>query len=178
MLERCDAFLIGRTGEEVSFLERFAHRVGFRRGIEVGSGSSDGAAPVSFFLLHHQVSDAYKQSILAAIRGSEDRDIAFAPVVILIDDCACEQIIRYVHWGFDDVISLPEKAYVLKARLEALLVRQIYFETQDYLGPDRRRLESLSFAAERRGIGASFMRYEFWRDPDAGVRIGRRVVAA
>ena len=52
---------------------------------------------------------------------------------------------------------------------------QVYFQTQDYLGPDRRRMELPDVPPDSRRTGqAPFTRLIIRRDGDQGARVVRR----
>ena len=59
-------------------------------------------------------------------------------------------------FGFDDVICLPEKRQILTQRFERqLLTSHLYFRTETYLGPDRRRMERATEVFNRRVMAIS-----------------------
>ena len=181
MLEGCDALLIAKSPRDIAFLRRLSERVGYRSATAPGEiNPKAGTTAINFFLLHFGVPDDEKRAILAAVRRSADDQVRFAPVVIVIDDCPFETILQYVHWGFDDVVVLPEKVPLVRARLEGQLANHhTYFETPGYFGPDRRRMDDEHRKDERRReYGSRHTRLTFARDTRFGVRIISRTIAA
>jgi len=174
MLSDCNAFIVAPSGEETGQLERLAERVGF----------GDIASPVSphrtghlltFFILHYRLSEAAMQRVIDEVRGSPDAETRYAPIVLFTDDCPVDRLLDYIQLGFDDVIALPEKREVLEARLSAQLnIDHVYFETDSYLGPDRRRMELPDHRDERRTGTTPFTTLVVRRDPARGVSVQRR----
>jgi PleD family two-component response regulator len=182
MLQKCQAYLIGKTPTQIAELRRVAQRAGFTNCADLltGEGTIDANCPVRYFFVHFRVADEEILSTMAAVRGSTDDNTRFSPFVMIIDDCDYEIILKYIRYGFDDVISLPEKADILAHRIEALLrTEHTYFETRTYFGPDRRRLEiSPDIGDRRNSSGGKHTRYRFTRDPEAGILIMQRLHAA
>jgi hypothetical protein len=132
---------------------------------------------VAFVLVHHGVGEALLDAVTRSIRGG-DRQVRFSPIVVIADDCPFETVLRYVHIGVDDVVSLPEKKEVLIQRLGTQLwAEHIYVETADYFGPDRRRLE-IDSANDRRMGPSGHARFTIQRLPDIGTRIVRHQIFA
>lgn len=174
MLSDCNAFVIAPSRAESRQLERMADRVGFGDII-----TSFAPRPLNhgltFFILHYLLKDASMRAIIQQVRGSRDEDTRYAPVVLFADDCPVDRLLGYIRMGFDDVIPLPEKREVLEARLGAQLnTDQVYFQTDDYLGPDRRRMELPTHRDERRTGATPFTTLVIRRDPTQGVKVQRR----
>ena len=184
MLERCNAFVVAPDQNHASALVRLARRVGFTLVVVTQPTGEEGATavaprwPLNFFLVDYMLHDDLKKAVLAAVRRSQDMEVRFAPVVLIIDDCPFERILWYVEFGFDDIISLPEKADLMGQRLSRQLGHPyLYVQTADYLGPDRRRLEIDSEARDHRRTGLrSHIRYTIRRDPERGVEILHKVL--
>jgi len=159
MLGHCSAFLIAHAGERDRSLELLARDVGFgtvRSTARAPSGETNGAArSVSFFLVDSQLDVGSMSRTLSAVRLSPDPLVCFAPVVLFVEDGPFETYLRYVHMGFDDVITIPEKREILIQRLDGQLGEHLYFRTPTYLGPDRRRFDLLTTVPEHRGQGPS-----------------------
>jgi len=174
MLSECNAFIVAPSRLETLQLVRMAQRVGF--GDIVTSFSP--RAPrhgQTFFILHYRLKDAGMEAIIEQVRNSEDPDTRYAPIVLFTDDCPVDRLLAYIRMGFDDVIALPENREVLQARLGAQLnTDQTYFETDDYLGPDRRRMELPTHRDERRTGVTPFETLVIRRDPTQGVSVQRR----
>jgi hypothetical protein len=91
-------------------------------------------------------------SVRDVIRHSDDDNVRFSPIILFADECDFDTYVRYVKLGFDDVLTLPDKRDMLIARLENQITSEhTYFETDNYLGPDRRRLELPGHTDPRRG---------------------------
>jgi hypothetical protein len=176
MLAACKAIAIGRTDAQVEFLARTAQRCGFA----FVEGLRDGELPpprtlLRFILVHYLVGDDVLRSILHEIRRGPN-DVRFSPVILIADDCPFESVLSYIRLGVDDVISLPEKREVLVQRLASQLnTEQMYVETPDYFGPDRRRMDMDVHDSRRRGL-AGHGRYYIRRVPDRGIEIVRHEI--
>lgn len=133
---------------------------------------------VTFFLVHGDLSDEAKRSVLLNIRSCADDRFRFAPIVVLTRDGPFEDVLKNIDLGFDDVLVLPDNPELLQRRLFGQLTRdQIYFQTEDYLGPDRRRMELPDTPPDRRRIGVGgFTRLTIRRDGDSGARVVRREI--
>lgn len=179
MLRGCHAYVIAHTQAQNRSLVKLADRAGFSTiGTVLGADASpldhDGGH-LSFFLVHHQLSEPAMRSILTAIRGSANDNVRFAPVILIINDCPFETILKYIQFGYDDVVTLPERCEVLVSRLSSQLNSDhLYFETGSYLGPDRRRMELPAVADDRRTGSHLHTRYIIRRSVQNGVQIVRR----
>lgn len=182
MLSLCRAYVIAHTSAQNRSLVALAERAGFgfvgtvlgerRVAIEAERGE------VVYFLVHHKLSDTTMSSIIRLLRSSEDDAIRYAPIVLVIGDCPFETILKYVKFGYDDIIALPEKRESIVARLQNQLGNeQLYVETDDYLGPDRRRMELAMVGDTRRHPDTPHVRLTILRTPEQGVRIIRRQIA-
>jgi hypothetical protein len=173
-LGQCRAFLVGRTGPQSASLAQIAQRTGFGQ-IEPLTARRHYVPDkrLNFFIVHRHLNATMMTAVIRSIRLSDDDQIRFAPVILFAEDGPFETYLNYVHMGFDDVITLPDKQPVLIQRLTSQLwSEQVYFETRDYFGPDRRRLESPWETNSRRSPDPhSHSRYSFVRDPIAGIRI-------
>ncbi|OEO30972.1 hypothetical protein VW23_018575 [Devosia insulae DS-56] len=110
---------------------------------------------------------------IAAIRAERTSRLCYSPIILFTADRAAGTVVRYVRFGFDDVISLPARRDELAERLADQLHEQVYIETKDYLGPDRRRLDR---GAELRLGISPHTRLVLERDPRRGVRVLDREV--
>jgi len=174
MLSECNAFIVAPSRTETSQLERLAERVGFG---DVASSFSPHrfVRTLTFFILHYRLSPVAMHRVIDEVRSSEDEETRYAPIMLISDDCPVDRLLGYIHMGFDDVIALPEKREELESRLAGQLhSEQIYFETDDYLGPDRRRMELPAHRDDRRTGAAPFARMVVRRDPVNGVSVQRR----
>lgn len=183
LLGQCRAFLVGRTGSQTASLTQIAQRTGFGEIATLNAGRTDdarGANRINFFIVHRHLSSTMMTAVVRSIRLSDDDQIRFAPVILFADDGPLETYLNYIHMGFDDIITLPDKQPVLVQRLTTqLITEQVYFETRDYFGPDRRRMEAPWETDTRRSADPhSHSRYVFSRIPGIGVQIVRTEIFA
>jgi hypothetical protein len=183
LLGQCRAYLVARTGAETASLRQIAEKTGFGE-IETLSAprqkSTPGEGRVNFFIVHHHIKESMMAGVIRFIRLSDDDQIRFAPVILFAEDGPFEKYLRYVHLGYDDVITLPDKQPVLVQRLLGQLrAEQTYYETREYFGPDRRRMEA-PWETDSRRLSDSHghTRYAFTRDPGVGIRINRTEIFA
>ncbi|MBB4052162.1 hypothetical protein GGR20_001805 [Devosia subaequoris] len=182
MLEYCTAQLITRDPAEARQLYRIAQLAGFSRIEEVSSRRAFDAADkpnrINFFLAHEGVGAGPLGAILRAVRTREEIDVRFAPVILFANDMEFESYLGFIRMGFDDVVTLPDKLTMIKSRLcNQLSWQQVYYETKDYFGPDRRRMElGPPLGVERSAVPHSHVRHEFIRNPKTGVRIERSII--
>jgi hypothetical protein len=180
MLQGSHAYVVAQTALQNRSLVKLASRAGFS---SVATVLGADAAPLdhdgehlSFFLLHHQLSEPVMRAVIGAIRNSPNDNVRFAPVILIIDDCPFETVLKFIQFGYDDVIALPEKREELVSRLSNQLNTEVtYFEANDYLGPDRRRMELPTDTPDERRTGRhAHTRYTIVRSIDKGVRIARQ----
>jgi PleD family two-component response regulator len=182
MLSQCRAYVVAQSGAQNRSLSHLAERAGFgfigsvlgERRVSIEASRGD----ILFFLLHHALTDRTQTSVIRRIRECEDEAIRYAPIALVIPDCPYETVLKYVRMGYDDVITLPEKREALIGRLRGQLdTEQVYFETPDYLGPDRRRMEiAAHYRDERRTGDLAYTRLVVHRSIDKGVRILKREI--
>jgi hypothetical protein len=182
MLEKCTAHLLARTNAQTNTLEQVARASGFgqirallsRRQFE----TSDRPTKLNFFLAHHGVGRGPLVAILRSVRVSTDDEVRFAPVILFSPDVAFETYLDLIRMGFDDVVTLPERPQMIVARLSNQVEKeQLYFETTDYFGPDRRRMElGPPPGIERSTTPHSHTQHVFRRNADVGVQIVHSVV--
>jgi PleD family two-component response regulator len=178
MLSRCRAYVAALTEPQNRSLVHLAERAGFgvigtllgNRKVTIETGD------VVFFLVHHKLSDDTKRAILRRIRESGKDTVRYAPVVMVSPEVPPEVVVRNVRLGLDDIITLPKKREALVARLCTQLdTEHTYFETLDYVGPDRRRFESNEQQRDERRTGdVPYTRVTIQRSVDRGVRVVRR----
>ncbi|MDP1730278.1 MAG: hypothetical protein Q8L54_03685 [Devosia sp.] len=180
MLEGCHAYVVGRDEEHDYSLMQTVGTLGFtslsklfRKGVPRVDKTRPG---LSFFLVHHQLEEQAMRSVITAVRCCDSDPVRFAPLVVFLDDGPFELVLRYVRFGFDDVIILPERRELVASRLSGQLDREVtYFKTHDYFGPDRRRMELPPDPSEEfRNGRRSHTCYTIIRSPDKGVRILRK----
>ena len=96
-----------------------------------------------------------------------------------VDVFNCILLLKYVQFGFDDIITLSEKRQILVDRLMGQLsADHVYLQSEDYLGPDRRRMEvGASAGRSRREADTPHVRLTIHRSPEHGVQVRRREFA-
>lgn len=179
MLSQCRAYVIAAGATQDRALVNLARRVEFGDVRSVHRGeplARDGR--VTFFLVDYMLSDPAMQSIIANIRANSADTVRLAPVIAFFRDGPHQIVLKYIDFGFDDVIALPDKREVVAARLRAQLNDEItYFETPTYLGPDRRRMELPSDPPDpRRNALTPHTRVILRRDALSGVKVLRREI--
>lgn len=177
MFESCRAYVIAANLRDSLALEAAAHHLGFGEVMcGVGSVATAGrpGTTITYFFLDYRMRDEELIDTIAAIREERSSRLCYSPIILFTADRAAATIVRYVRFGFDDVISLPAQRDDLAERLaEQLHAEQLYIETKDYFGPDRRRLDR---GAELRLGILPHTRLVFERDPRRGIRVVDREV--
>lgn len=176
MLQRCLAHLIARDELQVHMLEKIGARAGFiaMQPLGVQQDQVLHAFKLNYFLVHHGMGADTLEAVLRSVRASIIDDVRYAPVVLFAEDGPFEQYLSYIDMGFDDIITLPEKAAIVEQRLIAQLgTEHMYFETASYFGPDRRRMElEPPEQFKRQDAPHSHIRHFFRRNPDRGIVVG------
>jgi hypothetical protein len=173
-LSNCRAHLVAETDPQLRTLDQLAIRTGFRTVVHGEPGRFSEERSSVFFFFHYQIAEAHRRGMLGALRSHPDPTIRFAPAIMIIGTCTAAEVAGYIAQGFDDIVSLPEKAGVLQRRFASQLDTLIrYYETPDYFGPDRRRLQQTStgFFESRAKGNDRHRRYSIRRSPQTGVQI-------
>jgi hypothetical protein len=171
LLAECRAHLVARTPAQLRALESLARKTGFRSAVHGSMPSLHGERSVTFYFFHFQIGEPALGEMMTAIRTSAEATIRFAPVIILIGDSYMSDVVRYVGQGFDDIVTLPEKAATLERRFAAQINTTItYYETGSYFGPDRRRLRRPEQLEPGQGT-YRHRRYVIRRVPSSGVHL-------
>lgn len=182
MLDHCVANLVARTENQTKSLEDIAKSAGFGETKTVLSrrtfATDKRKCILNFFFIHYHLGDALMKAVISSIRGSGDLEIKFAPIVLFTTDLSFDDYLNYIRLGFDDVITLPEKREMIRARLANQVGHDIeYFETADYFGPDRRRMEiEPPNGVQRSNVPHSHVKYVFRRSPESGTKLLQRIV--
>ena len=116
LLAECRAHLVARTPAQLRALESLARKTGFRSAVHGPMPSLHGERSVIFYFFHFQIGEPALSEMMTAIRTSADATIRFAPAIVIIGDCYMSDVVRYVGQGFDDIVTLPEKAAILERR--------------------------------------------------------------
>jgi PleD family two-component response regulator len=183
MLSQCRAYVVAQTSVQNRSLVTLASRAGFGSVASALDGqpllSGTSSSELVFFFLHYRLTDEAKRAVIERLRASVEDTVRFAPILLIIDDQPFETFLRYVQFGFDDIITLPEKQQILVDRLMGQLnADHLYVQSEDYLGPDRRRMEVGTAAGpSRREADTPHVRLTIHRSPDHGVQVRRREFA-
>lgn len=131
--------------------------------------------PVTFVLFAETADAGTLLPIIRDIRRGPPRSLCFAPLVYFAESPSREVVNACVGMGFDDVMTMPfTVARVHQRLMQQIEAPQVYFETADYFGPDRRRLSEPRLAdAFLRGLPGArpARRYEIRRSLTGGVSI-------
>lgn len=177
MLEKCLAHLIARDERQVHMLEKIGARAGFIAMQPLGIQQDQvlNVFKLNYFLVHHGLGSETLEAVLRSVRASLIDEVRYAPIVLFAEDGPFEQYLSYIDMGFDDIITLPEKAAIVEQRLIAQLdTEHMYFETATYFGPDRRRMEvEPPEQFKRKEVPHSHVRHFFERDPSRGIVVVR-----
>lgn len=177
MLDKCVAHLIARGDDQIRMLDRIGRRAGFVDLQPLGQGNHDdhGDRKLNYFLTHHELGIETLSAVLRSVRTSIIDDVRYAPIVLFAADGPFEQYLAYIDMGFDDIITLPEKAVIVEQRLLSQLgTEHVYFDTATYFGPDRRRMEVAPPSEHKRAATPhSHVRHYFRRDPMRGIIVLR-----
>lgn len=182
MLSLCRAFVIAQTPPQNRSLIKLAEGAGFGF---IGTVFGDRRVAIEaqrrdlvFFFLHHQLPDDAKEAVIRRIRESSDDAIRYAPICLVINDCPFETVLKYVQFGFDDVVTLPERREALIGRLmNQIDTDHTYIETADYLGPDRRRMEVAIHHRDERRLGEqAYTRLTIHRSLRLGTQVLKREI--
>lgn len=172
-LAQCAAYVIARNERDTTALAKLAARFGFGVVEELMSRRAfqpaDHHPPLRFFLVYRHMSEDLMIAVRKAIRASSDPGVRLAPIVLFTDECDFETYLRFIKIGFDDVLTLPDKRELLVQRLEQQINSDhTYFETAEYLGPDRRRMEGPRPSDPRRTGRESYNRLIVHRSVERG----------
>lgn len=169
---RACAFVVGPPDGPGAALTDLARGLGFPivhnyTGLATAEAQAQ-QTPLLFFLFGAVEDVTGLKTVADAIRFSPSRRIRFSPMVYFSESPLVEAIKTCVEMGFDDVLTLPFTQQRVASRLERLVDHtQVYFETADYLGPDRGAQRTHSRA------GGQYRRLEIIRSPSRGVSVMR-----
>lgn len=177
ILVHCAAIAVARDDFDSAALIDIGEKVGFGAVADSACyGDSEwNAFPLLFFLVHHGIGAVAKRALLTKVRGASSVNICFAPIILFLQDGPASTTLDHIEMGFDDVITLPEDSRVLSARLATQIGQeQIYIETRNYLGPDRRRMEPSGQTHPGRMGQEDYTKLTLLRSPELGVHVLRR----
>ena len=176
MFEYCRAFIMAANRHDSMALELTAHHLGFGEVVSQLGGRDTGysRAAITYFFVDCRMLDEDMLDVIEAVRDERASKLCYSPIILFTGHCPPETVLKYVRFGFDDVIALPQHRDALAERLvEQLNGEQVYVEAKDYLGPDRRRLDH---GAELRVGISAHTRLVFQRDARHGIRFIDREV--
>jgi hypothetical protein len=137
-------------------------------------------APVTFVMFAETTDPKSYEPIVHEIRRGQPRSLALAPLIYFCESPSRDVIDKCVEIGMDDIMTMPfTRDRVHQRLMRQIEAPQIYFETADYLGPDRRRLSDQRLAdAFLRGIEEvrPARRLEIRRSLSAGVTVIREEI--
>ena len=136
-------------------------------------------APLCFVLFAEVLDPMVYDPIVREIRQGGPRAIAFSPLIYFSESPSRETVAACAALGMDDVVTMPFTRERVWARLRRQIDNmQVYSESADYLGPERRRLSGTrADSPGRTALSAPpDRRYEIRRDLDTGAKIRRGLV--
>lgn len=179
MLEKTCAYIVSESRENGKFLFEICDEMGVglsRQFATIGAAEQQTkVSPICFFLFPASENDRFITERVRDIRTSKERNICFAPIILLTPDVHRDKISLGLSLGFDEILAPPWTTQLLRARFHRQLTNAFdYFSTETYFGPDRRRLESQQidyYAKDRRDQSYNFRRYSIRRHTLNGVEI-------
>lgn len=177
ILVHCAAIAVARDDFDSAALIDIGQKVGFGAVADFSHFSDKDwhAFPLLYFLVHHGIGGTAKRALLDKLRHASSVNICFAPVVLFLQDGPGSAMLEYIEMGFDDVITLPEDSRILSTRLATQIGQeQVYVETRNYLGPDRRRMEPAGHTHPGRMGQEDYTKLTLLRSPELGVQVLRR----
>lgn len=170
MFEQCRAVIIGADPRKSRTLELIARNLGFGDAVDYSEGDSGAAkAQVTFCFVDDQMPDEGLIEVLDIVRTERRNNLCYSPVILFSEDDSSVATLRHVRLGFDDGVTLPVSRENLTQQLGRQLYEdQVYFETKDYLGPDRRRMDR---GPDLRITASPYAQVMFYRDPERGIRV-------
>jgi hypothetical protein len=168
MFEQCRAVIIGADPRQSRTLELIARNLGFGDAVDYSEGGSATRANVTFCFVDDQMPDEGLVEVLEVVRAERRNNLCYSPVILFSEDSRGEPL-RHVRLGFDDGVMLPVSRENLSLQLGRQLYEdQVYVETKDYLGPDRRRMDR---GPDLRITASPYAQVMFYRDPERGIRV-------
>lgn len=170
MFSQCRAFVIATTQAESRVLELMGQHLGFGEVVSSAGGArSELRTNLTFFFVDYRMDDDAMADVIEAVREDHRGKLSYSPILLFSEDGSTAYKRKYVHFGFDDVIELPASRDALVSRIGAQLYSdQLYIETKDYFGPDRRRMDA---GSDLRVTASAYTQVLFDRDPRRGVHV-------
>ncbi|GEM_PF-839586 len=176
---RATAFIIGPRDGSGTGLMDLCLGIGFesvRRFSQIEEAEQQVAkTPVCFFVFTADVGTEKLGSVSKAIRFSRNRQVRYAPMVCFAESPGKQLVALCIQAGFDDILIPPFSVKRVGERLKAMLEQPMtFYETPDYIGPDRRkragRKTPPSSALEK---GNEYRQIDFVRKTGEGISILR-----
>lgn len=172
------AFIVGPDDGPGLALEQLSEEVGFKEIFwfsEIGEVEEQSKrTPMCYFLFTSALSLELTQDIAQLARKSRNRQIKYAPLICFCETPVQRTIRSYLNMGFDDILIPPFSGEYVETRMKLLLGRKtVFYETDQYFGPDRRRMMggTKDRGHAKRGDGGDHRRIELVRDANVGVKI-------
>lgn len=108
------------------------------------------------------------------IRSFPEIDICYMPMVLVTDKTNMDFIGACINAGFDDILALPCRTTAFTRRIKCQMETQLlYYRTETYFGPDRRRGQVKANGMQRRagGAGHNFEKITIRRSRRSGIKI-------
>ena len=131
--------------------------------------------PVCFFIFTADAGVDKINSVSRAIRFSRNRQVRYAPMVCFAETPSRQLVSLCIKAGFDDILIPPFSIKRVGARLSAMLGQPVtFYETPDYIGPDRRSREGQGKnAPSEPGKGGAHRRIDIVRKFEKGIFVLR-----
>ncbi len=179
----CTAFLVGSSNKE-SLSYKIARNVGFTSILPFNSlaevEKQSVYTPICFFLFEEVSDISLLDDIIKRIRRCKRHNVRFFPLIYLCNTPSPVTIKQCITLGFDDVIAQPKNyTHAVERFNKQLNSTLIYYETDFFFGPDRRRIADINLSRNHvtRGVEAC-LQYKFNRDSIHGVSILSKVTQA
>jgi hypothetical protein len=174
---KASAFVVGPRDGPGAALRDMATRLGFETVLPfagVAQAEQQSAqTPLMFFLFAAVDDPRTLRAAADAIRFCPSRRVRFSPLVYFSESPSIAAIRLCAAMGFDDVLTLPFTGARVAGRIGRQIDRtQVYFETANYVGPDRRQAPG-TIADPRRGASGQQRRIEIIRSFANGVSVLR-----
>ncbi|NMA98172.1 MAG: hypothetical protein GX970_08690 [Phyllobacteriaceae bacterium] len=172
ILQKCAAISIAATADDATLMLDLAQHIGFSPVVELGRVAEVGDQ-LAFYMVHNGMADPAKLRLLKTMRAQSEPRRRYAPIICVVPRGPRHQVVPLVEMGFDEVLFFNDSLELMQSKLAAQLNRRLtYVQTQSYLGPDRRRIETVKRDDPRRKYGGSnFRRFHVLRSPEHGIAV-------
>ena len=176
VLKQCAAVSIAPTAEDTSLLQELSLHIGFSPVVEFARMTEVGDR-LAFYFVHNAMADPAKIRLLKTMRAQSEPRHRYAPVICVVPRGPRHQVVPLVEMGFDEVLFFNDSLEAMQAKLAGQINRRLtYIQTENYLGPDRRRIETVKRDDPRRKYGGSeYRRFHVLRNPEHGIAVQEQV---